>query len=302
MSSAYNSRLDFTHEDVLKMLATVHSLINEISQAYNQYDNKPAPNSLASQELQTFPNQELIQSVHYGGILSMESAGDHLMVFADSIAEPAKTIAPWTCVRGLLESCALATWFLDHTIDAKTRVGRYFAFCYSGYIEQIKYLEVEKIQAEITKTRQRVIKVEQDAVGLGYPRLLNKNGNIIGIGQHMPTIIELIGQTLNREADYRLLSGVAHGHHWATLRVGFRVIEVKNAEGKVTKALQKHLHLNFIIYVANIAVTSFAKVIWYLWHLYGWKLEEVEHLLETTYDQLNYKDEVRFWRSKSNIP
>jgi hypothetical protein len=97
MSSTYNSGFDFTREDVLKMLAAVHSLINETWQAYNQYDKEPASNSLALQEQQTFPNQELIRGVHYGGILSMESASDHLRVFADSIAEPANTAAPLFC-------------------------------------------------------------------------------------------------------------------------------------------------------------------------------------------------------------
>jgi hypothetical protein len=296
MSSTYNSGFNFTPEDVIKIPTVVQSLINEIAQVYNHYGNQPAPNSLASQEQQSFPNQELIQSAHYGGILSMESAGDHLMVFADSIAEPAKTLAPWTCVRGLLESCALAAWFLDPAIDAKTRVERYLAFRYWGFVEQIKYLRAENMPAGITATQQRIIKVEQDAIALGYPRLRNKNGSIDGIAQRMPNITDLIRQTLNREAEYRLLSGVAHGHHWATQQIGFRVIEVKNAEGKVTKALEKHLRPSVAVYATNIAVTSFAKVIWYLWRLYGWRLDEVERLLEAAYDQLSYNAGVRFWR------
>jgi hypothetical protein len=95
MSNTYNSGFDFTREDVLKMLAAVHSLINETWQAYNQYDKEPASNSLALQEQQTFPNQELIRGVHYGGILSMESASDHLRVFADSM--PNQPIPPRPC-------------------------------------------------------------------------------------------------------------------------------------------------------------------------------------------------------------
>jgi hypothetical protein len=106
----------------------------------------------------------------------------------------------------------------------------------------------------------------------------------------------------DREAEYRLLSGVAHGYHWATQSLGFRVVEEKDTEGKTTKTLKKHLHPNFIIYAANIAVTSFAKVIWYLWQLYGWDFEEIERLLEATYNQLNYNVEIRFWRPKFNTP
>lgn len=298
MSETYNA--NSTHKDVLNMLSAVHGLINGTEQIYNQYKNEPAPHSLAFQEQKSFPNQEVIKSVYYRAMLSIESAADHLMVFADSITEPAKTVAPWTCVRGLLESCALAAWLLDPAIDVKARVGRCFAFRYVGFVQQIKYLQVKNRQLEINKAKQRIIKVEQDAVALGYPRLLNKNGDINGIAQHMPAITELIGTTLNREAAYRLLSGAAHGHHCATQQIGFRVIEVKDSEGQVIKALEKHVHPDFVLYIAHIAVTSFAKVIWYLWCLYGWNLKEVECLLDKTYEQLHYKPELRFWHSAAN--
>jgi hypothetical protein len=141
-----------------------------------------------------------------------------------------------------------------------------------------------------------MIKVEQDAVSLGYPRLLNKRGAINGIAQHMPGITELIGTTLDMEAAYRLLSGVAHGHHWATQQLGFQAVEVKGAKGQIIKALEKHLHPNVALYLALISTRSFARVIWYLWRLYGWNLKEAEHLLDTTYDRLRIRSEFRFWR------
>src|ERR1043165_316327 len=165
-----NPNLNFTHEDVINMLSAVHDLIDETAQIYNQYNNEPASTSLASQEQSSFPNPGLVADVHSRGMLSIESAADHLMVFADSLAEPVKTVAPWTCVRGLLESCALAAWFLDPSVDARTRVGRCFAFRYAGFVQQFKYFQVEKRQSEIDKAQKRMIKVEQDALSLGYPR------------------------------------------------------------------------------------------------------------------------------------
>jgi len=116
-----------------------------------------------------------------------------------------------------------------------------------------------------------------------------------GIAERMPNFTELIGITLDRESAYRLLSGVAHGHHWAIQQIGFRAIDREDQHGQPIKALEKHLPPSFVLYVANIAVTSFAKVIWYLWCLYGWKLTEAETLLDTTYDRLRYKPELRFW-------
>jgi hypothetical protein len=277
------------------MISAVREFIDETGRIFNQYGNEPAETSIAFQEQQSFPNKELARDVHYRGMLSMESAADHLMVFADSIVSPAKTVAPWTCVRGLLESCALAAWFLDPMIDSRSRVARCFAFRHIGFAQQIKLFQVEKKQSDIDKAQLRIEKVEHDAFKLGYPRLLNKKGDIVGIGQRMPNITELIGKALDREAEYRLLSAVAHGHHWAIHQVGFRVIEITNSEGRVEKALEKHVHPGFILYVGNIAVTSFAKVIWYLWRLYGWNIDELEQLLNTIYDQLRYQRKLRFW-------
>jgi hypothetical protein len=285
----------FNGKDVLNMLFAVNDLFDGSGQIFNQYHHEPAVNSIAAQEQQNFPKPGLVNDVHYRGMLSMEAAGDHLVGFTACIAEPAKTLAPATCVRGLLESCALAAWFLDPTIDAKTRVGRCFAFRYEGFVQQIKVFQVEKRQSEIDQVRQRMTNVEQDAISLGYSQLLNKHGAINGIAQHMPGITELIGTTLNEETTYRLLSGVAHGHHWAIQQLGFQDIETKDSRGKVIKALEKHLHPNVALYLGLIATRSFARVIWYLWRLYGWNLNEVEHLLDTTYDKLKIRAELRFW-------
>jgi hypothetical protein len=285
----------FTHEDVLNMISAVNDLFDGSGQIFNQYHHEPAANSPADQEQKSFPRPGLVSDVHYRGILSMEAAGDHLVAFTTCIAEPSKTLAPATCIRGLLESCALAAWFLDPTIDAQTRVGRCFAFRYAGFVQQIKFFQVEKRQSEIDHVQQRPLKVEQDALSLGYPPLLNKKGGINGIAQPMPNITDLIGLTLDREVEYRLLSGVAHGHHWAIQQIGFQDIEVKKADGRVIKALEKHLHTNVTLYLGLIAVMSFARVIWYLWRLYGWNLKEAEGLLDTTCDRLRIRRELRFW-------
>ena len=261
MSSQSNP--NFTRDDVLKMLSAVDGLVEGLRQIYNRYNNEPAANSIAYQEQNAFPDPESAKTAHYSGVLSMESAGDHLMAFVDCVAEPSKTVAPWTCVRGLLESSALAVWLLDPNIDAKARVGRSFAFRYVGFVQQIKFYRVTQRQPEIDYVQKRMTKVEQHAISLGYPQVLNKKGDIDGIGERMPNFTDLIGLTLNQESGYRLLSGVAHGHHWAIQQIGFRVIDIQDQHGQPMKVLEKHLPPSFVLYVANIAVTSFAKVIWY---------------------------------------
>lgn len=288
----------FTVDDIRKMLSAIQYLIDASMHIYNdKYSCEPSINSMAIREWNSFPDQEVIKSVYSRGILSMESAADHLMCFADSVTEPANTIAPWTCIHGLLESCSIALWFLDPSIDAKERAGRCFAFRYKGFIEQIKFLQKANMPSDINKVEQRIKDVEQDALSLGFLPLRNNKGEITGIAKHMPTIVDLIETTLGCVADYRLLSAVAHGHHWAIQRIGFHVIDYKNPDGQVVKAFEKYLDPSFVLYIAQLAIMAFAKVLWYVWQIYGWDLKGIGYVLDQTFDQLQYKAELRFWHA-----
>ena len=278
------------------MLDAVNRLFTETGRLFNQYENAPSSVSIAAQEQESFPKPELVRDVHYRGLMSMEAAADHLVSFADLLTEPSTTVAPWTCVRGLLESSAIGLWFLSPDIDVRERVARCFAFRYIGFVQQIKFFQASNESARIDDVRQRMNKVENDAISLGYPRLVDKKGKINGIGKQMPTITELIGTMLGRESEYRLLSAVAHGHHWATQQTGFRVIDTPNADGSSEKALEKYVHPDFVLFAASVAVTSFSKVNWNLWRLYGWNVKELEDLLNTTFDQLRYSAKLRFWK------
>jgi hypothetical protein len=290
------SSVTTTREHVLTMLDAVNRLFTETGRLFNQYENAPSSVSIAAQEQESFPKPELVRDVHYRGLMSMEAAADHLVSFADLLTEPSTTVAPWTCVRGLLESSAIGLWFLSPDIDVRERVARCFAFRYIGFVQQIKFFQASNESARIDDVRQRMNKVENDAISLGYPRLVDKKGKINGIGKQMPTITELIGTMLGRESEYRLLSAVAHGHHWATQQTGFRVIDTPNADGSSEKALEKYVHPDFVLFAASVAVTSFSKVNWNLWRLYGWNVKELEDLLNTTFDQLRYSAKLRFWK------
>jgi len=111
----------------------------------------------------------------------------------------------------------------------------------------------------------------------------------------MPGITELIRITINREENYRLLSAIAHGHHWATHQIGFRIVPIENPKGIAQKGLVKHVEPSFVLYAGNIALTSFAQVLWYIWCLYGWNKQEIESVLDTTFDKLKYTQERRLW-------
>jgi len=142
-----------TREHVLMMLDATNRLFTETGNLFNQYQNEPSPGSIAAQELMNFPTPELVRDVHYRGVLSMESAADHLVSFADLLTEPSKTVAPWTCVRGLLESAAIGIWFLGPDIDVRERVARCFAFRYIGFVQQIKFFQASNESSRIDDVR-----------------------------------------------------------------------------------------------------------------------------------------------------
>jgi hypothetical protein len=287
---------NITPADVKSLLSVLDEFLKKTEKLLDKYKNEPADESIASQEKIDFPQEVSVNNAHYGGFLSMEVAADHLMTYRDSLVEPAKSIAPWTCVRGLLESCALASWFLDPKIDVKDRVGRYFAFRYNGLVQQIKlYRASGDRQENIKRVNERINKIERDALNLGYQRVLNKKGDIDGICQRMPSITDLIGITLDKEVEYRLLSAIAHGHHWATNQIGFRVIDYSDSKGNIKKGLKKHIEPMSIFYATNIALTAFAQVLWYIWCLYGWNKEEIKSELNDTFDRLSFSKEYRIW-------
>ena len=296
MQQNKNGNFEFTVGDVEILLDTFRDFWEATAEIYNRYGGTPLDNSIASQELVNFAPVKRVDGVYFNGKMSMESAADHLMSFADLLIEPVKTVAPWTCVRASLEASALACWLLDPSVDVKTRVGRNYAYRYNGFKEQLKFSREVKNQSEIDRALLRMDSAKSEAVSLGYLLVNDKNGKIIGIDQKMPFIIDLIEMTLNRKSDYRLLSAVAHGHIWATHQVGFSQVEIENSEGNKIKALKKSGSPFYICYFGMVSFTSFSRVLYYLWKLFGWDLQELIILLDNAFDRLKYSTRIRFWR------
>lgn len=289
----------YSLESMRNMLVSSEIFIDETARIINQYQNKPMSNSKAVQEMADFPKRELVEDVFSRGTICVESAADHYMAYISTLKEPAKTLSPYTCIRSLLESSALALWLFEPDIDARVRVGRCFGFRYKEFTEQIKFFESDKVnspdaQEQIDKVVKRIECVEKEAISLGYLPLA-KNGKINGIATYMPETIGLIKKTLDKESEYRMLSGVAHCYLWASRQVGFKVIEVKDEFGHTFKALEKHVHPEMIVFGINLAVPTFAKVFWTMGKVFGWDIHAIESILSNTYDAIGFNDNLRFW-------
>ena len=134
------------------------------------------------------------------------------------------------------------------------------------------------------KTKKRIDYVESTALQLGYSLVQNKRGRRIGIAVQMPSITEFVRTTFDKEAKYRLMSAVTHGHTWATSQAGFRKIESEQQ-----LQLEKHLDPFVILFLCNEAAESFTKPIWQKAQLFGWDLERFKAIFAPVFADLHSK-------------
>jgi hypothetical protein len=272
---------DTTPEDALKMIQAIRNLHQETARVLNTLGHAILPGSLAEAELNGFPEPERVKDAYIQANLLFEGAADHLIAFTKTVTEPAATIAPWTCVRALLESCALAAWLIDPAIDATVRVQRSFVFRYEGLDQQVKCLRSFGQTSATDQVLNRIAEVERDALRLGYPSIVNGKGKRNGIAQRMPSITDIINATLNEEATYRLMSAMAHGHMWAYRHLGFKLVDL---DGEPT--LEKHLEPFLVQYLCVKTANTFAKPVWQKGRLFGWDMKEIKAVFATAFADL----------------
>jgi hypothetical protein len=278
-------------ETALKTLAALEHLSDSVTNLLQSRECSPAAESQGDLERRNYTTPELVSHAHSCGFMSLESADDHLVAYLRAYQSPATTLAPWTCLRGLLEVVAVAVWLLDPSIDAETRVKRHFAFRYEGFDQQRKMLQ--EVGNSLTSLEARIDTVERQALALGFAPMVDGKGRRYGIGQQWPGITMLIGQVLGskRKENYRLLSAIAHGHHWAIHQVGYQIDRTSGAPVGT-----KHVHPDAVAWSAIVAAGAMADGLGSLWKLYGWDWNELVNLLEETYDMGGYGNQARTWR------
>jgi hypothetical protein len=299
----------FTSDEATKTVESLENLIDEVSIFLQRWSSGPTPNSQSVTELKSFQCSESVMTAYSQGSVLAVAATDQSKAFIRTVVEPAQTFAPWTCVRTVVESSALSAWLLDPIIDARTRVQRSFALRYEGLDQAVKFVRVAGNQADVDERIKRIDDVEQDALNLGYPKVMDKQGKKrIGIGQSMPSATALVKEVLDKEFEYRLLSAVAHGHQWALIRLGLRLVDQQtigpnnvseipqwSAVAQTAGLLEQHIRPNDVIYLSVTAATAFTKPFWYACQLFGWDTEGAKNLLERNYKRLYIAEDRRFW-------
>ncbi len=258
----------------------------EIKEHLAKQTNGPAASSQINTELNESADYVGYLETAYGqGHVLIEVAEDHLLAFLKMVDSLQQSIAPWTCVRGILEASAVASWLLDDGIAAKERVGRSFAFRYESMDQERKFIHSKGYDESVILARIEL--VESQATRLGFRKLRDRKNRRFGIAQRLPKMIELTRDLLGDESAYRILSGMAHGRSWVAHQLGFRRAGRSKSDSGVSLVhLEKQMPSVGMVYLCKLASLCFGRAIRSRCKLYGWDSSRVSMILKFTDDEM----------------
>lgn len=279
-----NSRIDrFPVSDLIE------EFVSNVDRLLTNLGVEPLAGSQAATELEAHPWSAGANNAFSQGSLLIEISCDHMFCFRRAIIEPALTVAPWASVRNVLETSALSAWLLDPKIEPRERSARSYALRYEGLIQQVKYVRSISDNEVLAQAVQRTREVVDTATSEGHDELFNRLSNRIGLATRLPTSTELVSSQLDAGSEYRLLSAMLHGHHWATQHLGFSSIN-----GPDGVLLEMSISPLAILYLAKKATLAFIKPLQRKFDMYNWDKSELNHgfskvlsTLQDLFDELN---------------
>lgn len=261
---------EFSHSDIV----VARTALAEFHAAYGAFVNAsgivPLEGSRAKAEEAEYADPGSIRTAYAQALQLIEVAADQLTAFLKTITEPVETLAPWSCVRAMLEACAIAIWLLDPEIGAHQRAGRSMALRYAGLRELQKYIKT--CGHPTNEQEDRLRELEMHAANLGFEPIKNRKSKVQGAGAPFPPMTELIQTSLGDESVYRLLSGVAHGHYWATSQLGFNILppDAVQVPDGYAAAATKAVNPLGMVYLAHRSARALAKTAWLQCIYCGW--------------------------------
>ena len=277
-----------TKNAISKSISSVEDFLEQTGKVWAGYEHKPFPNSIAAKELSSFIRPESIGTAYSQAATLIEVAADYAFALKSTLTEPAQSIAPWTCVRGCLEAAALSMWLFDTKIDADERVKRSLAFRYEGLDQQAKLAQATNGMVNPVDIHKRIDQIDEVAQELGFPKVLDRNNKRIGVGQKMPSVTQVVIEMLNKEQNYRLLSGMVHAHPWALQHFGFTQtysdqMIFENVKGAY---FEKHISLDSINFLCAETIQCVFEALCMNFKLFGWDLKPIAVATKSAIDQI----------------
>ncbi len=287
-----DQRIDQTRDVLVQFL-------NATVERHEQRSSQPEAGSIMSQDIAHFGNDKPFANAMTLADLSFQYTHDHLSLFVRLLTSPVDPLTSCTIVRSLLETAAIGAWVVDPNVDTVTRVSRTYAIRFESIIQQLKVLQCTRgiPQSDIEKTASRVDFLANDAAlhGVNVERVKGKV-KLVGTRKLGPT--DMIKEVLDAEWIYRLLSAVAHGHHWALREIGFIKLDAADQTSAGGALFQKRNFTEAVLLVGLYGFLAYSRL---LWNVIGYReLSRLpfEELLEATTDRIGVAKDLRFWRTE----
>jgi hypothetical protein len=261
-------------EVVEGILDDIGSAIKTIGALLDEYGPGPTPHSQAAIDIAKYPDYDCGKNPYALGGQQIEHVADHLMAFRRTVTEHVMTVAPWNCVRAALECAALACWLIAEGQNSEVRVQRALGYRYASLNEGLKLYRAIGNANAIIKSELALDRLEDQAVHYKLA-VKTKNGNRTGVG--IPPLLKtaMAKEMLNAEVEYRLLSAMTHGQHWASMALGF-----KRVQGEDGPLLEKHMPLWAVPYLAQVGFKAFCTPLLMKLRSYGWPEEPAQSIMD----------------------
>ena len=255
----------------------------------------PVPGAPADAEMKAFVRSESVQTAYSYGLIALESAGDHLAAYDALVLMQAFSMAPLTCLRGLLEAAAVASWQLDPSIGVRDRVARNLALRFATLTMQRKVANAKSDTAGVHTVDTKIECLEELAIELGYLPIRDKKGRRDGVGCRKPNVSDMLESEFDFRSAYRPLSALAHADPIALFQVGFSGVERASGVAFARKAVNTQLQRDLLA----SATLLYARPVWYHVLQFGRDSNQAARLLESASDELGLANtnDVRFWRA-----
>ena len=286
--------------------AGLSSALQEISDEMNGCGLDPTVGSQASKELRDCPNSKLLKAAYARGNRAWFVSVDHAYALEKVLTNGVLTLSPWTLARVLLESCSRACWILDTEIDYRERVARSLNFTFREIDSSSKYANKDaernsssRLSSTLPSKNCRIKRLIVQAGTLRIQAKRDKNGNVIGFEEGLPSITALTDSSFRAAHHYALLSAAAHGADWAVMSLGMQEEGGNNIQGG--KVMQANISPGAAVYLINLVTDWIARTLWVYFGLFGWDLERLRSILDQACDRMGWKasSDVRFWRASS---
>ena len=288
---------------ISKCIQALRELRDRTEKTRSEIGERPAPDSRAAAEYALCQEPEMLRTAYsQGAHLLFLGSADHLCGLERALTHHSLSCTPFTCARAVLEACATGLWLLDLKIDMKGRMARSLNYRLESIRSQDRLRKKIELRGDkagrewlsenpAAATAQRIEHLRDIARRFGIPSRSNKSGRFLGFGTGMPKISERIGCAFGSEADYSILSLVAHSDQTGLTQLGARTVRTRDGAVSVPELGPWHA-----AWLSCDAVQWHSKAVWAHFRLLGRGLEETREAFEDAYELLGLKRALWFWR------